>query len=338
MDQELNVIVMPDGSLELEWAKAAEGPVDKSTGMLQQEIYNRHHEDNSSWLLFLGFCNKGVSLSPALNFWREVAGAFAQRLTMTQDIEDLRHKVLVPIEEDDLRRYLEDMPMMTGAEYMNREVIESVWQGLNRTFSSAIERYQGSVEEFIRAYSPDVHLVGRVFFHLVENKDGELPFAFLATYSTRLDLHGKSRHLPLRHALQEYGKDSQKLLDLLVTVHRAAGQSPFIAEILESGELFHPLALNAKDAFIFLKEIPVYEASGILCRIPNWWKSGAPAAMLDIRMGDSQPSYLGIKAILDISPRLLLGDVEITEEEARQLIEESEGLAFIKNRWVAADT
>jgi len=336
MDQELNAIVLPNGSLELEW-QSSEGPVDKSTGMLQQEIYDRRIEGESAWLLFLGFCDKEVILSPSLNFWREFATGFARRLTMTPDIEDLRHNVIIPSEEDVLQKHLEGIPMMTGSEYLSIEFLGSVWKGMNDAFSRSIERYPGTVEEYIRAYSPDVHLVGRVFFHLVENKESEVPFAFLATYSTRLDLHGKSRHLPLRHALQEYGKDSQRLLDLLVTVHRAAGQSPFVAEILESGELFHPLALTAKEAFAFLKEIPVYESSGILCRIPNWWKAGATGARLNIRLGDSQPSYLGMKAILDITPRLLLGDVEITEAEARQLIEESEGLAFIKNRWVAVD-
>jgi len=191
MDQELNVIVLPNGSLELEW-QSAEGHIDKSTGMLQQEIFNRRIDGESSWLLFLGFCDKGVALSPSLNFWREFAAGFAHRLTMTPDIEDLRHNVIISSEEDVLRKLLECLPMMTGSEYLSIEFLGSVWKGMNDAFSRAIERYPGTVEDFIRTYSPDVHLVGRVFFHLVENKDGEVPFAFLATYSPRLDLHGKS--------------------------------------------------------------------------------------------------------------------------------------------------
>ena len=35
--------------------------------------------------------------------------------------------------------------------------------------------------------------------------------------------------------------------------------------------------------------------------------------------------------------RLFLGDTRISEEEARRLLAESDGLAFIKNRWVAVD-
>ena len=127
--------------------------------------------------------------------------------------------------------------------------------------------------------------MGRVFFHLVESKKDDYPFAFLATYSTGLTKQGKSQHLPLKHALNEYGQDSGKLLDLLATVQRAAKESALIAGLLESGELFHPLAWSAKEAYTFLKEIPLYEQSGILCRIPNWWKGG--------RIGSAHTGYDG---------------------------------------------
>ena len=42
-------------------------------------------------------------------------------------------------------------------------------------------------------------------------------------------------------------------------------------------------------------------------------------------------------ALLDFRPELLLGDMVIPEEEARELLLKSEGLAWIKNRWVAVD-
>ena len=66
--------------------------------------------------------------------------------------------------------------------------------------------------------------MGRVFFHLVENKDEDHPFAFLVTYSTRLNQQGKSKHLPLKYALKEHESDRDKLLELLATVHLAAGK------------------------------------------------------------------------------------------------------------------
>jgi non-specific serine/threonine protein kinase len=245
--------------------------------------------------------------------------------------------VKVLIEADELRMHLDQAPLMMGSEYISVELLETVWTRLNNAFSLLIKSYDGTVGDFIRTYSPNVHLVGRVFFHLVENKSDDYPFAFIATYSTRLNKKGKSKHLPLKHALKEYEENSEKLLELLTTVHLAGKQSPLVSELLETGELFHPLAWTSGEAFSFLKEIPIYEKSGILCRIPNWWKGSTSSVRLDFRIGDSRPSLVGMDAILNFNARLFLGDTEISEKEARQLLNESEGLAFIKNKWVAVD-
>lgn len=54
--------------------------------------------------------------------------------------------------------------------------------------------------------------------HLAENrKDEEFPFAFLASYTTRLSAQGKVQHRPLGEALREYADaaDKERLLALL---------------------------------------------------------------------------------------------------------------------------
>ncbi len=336
MYQELNAIVMPNSSIQMEWIDAGE-QISKSQHLLQQEIYRRFASDPETVFLFLGFCDRTTPLSPSLNYWREFTGLFTKKLRLTQDLEVIRHRVKITIEEHELDRMLENAPLMTGSEYLNSELLEDIWLRLNTGFQREIKVYGGTVEDFIKTYSPDVHLVGRVFFHLVESKKEDYPFAFLATYSTGLNKKGISKHLPLKYALEEFGKDSERLLELLSTVNIAAKESHLIAGLLETGELFHPLAWSAKEAFTFLKEIPVYEKSGILCRIPNWWKGAASSLNLHINVGDTQPSYLGMDALLSFDARLLLGDTPISEEEARRLIKSSEGLAFIKNRWVAVD-
>jgi hypothetical protein len=103
-------------------------------------------------------------------------------------------------------------------------------------------------------------------------KKSDDPFAFLATYSSGLNQKGQPKHMPLKSTLEEYERDQKKMLELLTTVYTTAKQSQMITEIIDSGEIFHPLAWSAQEAFTFFKEVPVYVDAGILCRIPNWWK------------------------------------------------------------------
>ncbi len=334
--QELNIAVLPNGTLHLEWMDTRDVSANSSQ-LLQNEIFKQYSDKSDRWLLFLGFSDPQILLPRSLDFWRRFSGSFVKKLCRTPDLEALRHRVKISITEDELASFMTQAPMMTGAEYLKMERLEALWTGLNKTFSFAIQSYEGSVEDFIRAYSPNAHLVGRVFFHLVENRDQEYPFAFMATYTTGLNKQGKSKHLPLKHALQESGDDDEKLLELLATVHLTEKKSPLIKELLETGELFHPLAWTSREAFAFLKEIPIYEESGILCRIPNWWKGNRSGVRLNFSLGGRGPSIVGVDAILSFNARLFLGDTQISEAEARRLLAESEGLAFIKNRWVAVD-
>ncbi|MHB8843576.1 MAG: DEAD/DEAH box helicase [Nitrospirota bacterium] len=336
MNRELHAVVLPHGAVRLEWAESEE-KVTKDQDLLQQEILRRYTNSPDSAFLFLAFCNRSVPLSPSLDYWRTVCGVFANKLTHTPDLEILRHKVIVKLGDDELNHALASAPLMTGAEYLTRSVLETLWQRLHDEFSQEIQRAKSTVEEFVRAYSPDVHLIGRVFFHLVESKKDDYPFAFLATYSPGLSKQGKSQHLPLKHALQEYGSDGKKMLDLLVTVHRAARESAVVAQLIETGELFHPLAWTSGEAYTFLREIPLYEQSGILCRIPDWWKRGASSLQVNVSLGSRQPSMVGMDALLDFDIGLSLEGEKISFEEAQRIIDASEGLALIKNRWVVVD-
>lgn len=336
LNKELLSVILPHGSIRLEWAETGE-KIGKDQELLQREIFKRYESNPDGAFLFLGFCTKAVSLSPSLDYWRTVCGKFAEKITHTPDLEILRHKVVVELGEKESNHALATAPLMTGAEYLTGAVLDGLWQRLHSEFRQEIQQAKTSVEEFIRTYSPDVHLVGRVFFHLVESKKDDYPFAFLATYSPGLNKQGKTQHLPLKHALQEYGKDGKKLLDLLVTVHRAARESALVTGLIETGELFHPLAWTAKEAYTFLREIPLYEQSGILCRMPDWWKRSASSLQVNVSLGGREPSVVGMDALLDFDIGLNLEGEKISFEEVRRIIDASEGLALIKNRWIVVD-
>ncbi len=336
MNQELNAIVMPSGVLMLEWTDTSE-PVQDRSRLLQETLFSRYRTPGKDWLVTLAFGDSSIPLSSSMAFFRNFASEFAKKLTRTPDLESVREKVQVELDEELLERYLDAVPPMTGAEYLTRKVLARIWARLGDGFRQAISDFDGTVEEFVEKRGAGFHVAGKVFFHLVENKSQQAPFAFLSTYATRIGKKGKAKHLPLKHALEEYGAESGKLLELLASVQRAAKQSNLIRDLLDSGELFHPLAMTSKEAFTFLKEVPLYENAGIMCGIPNWWKGGASGASLKISMGGAAPSVMGMKALLAFDAELFLGDAPISPEEARKLLEGSEGLAFIKGKWVAAD-
>jgi superfamily II DNA or RNA helicase len=335
LNRELQAAVMPDGAPVLEWTDAS-ARMPEATRRFQEKIYDRYETgSDGDWLLLLAFSGGAPRLHPSLEFFRDVAVRFGRKATRTPDLEEIRENVEVRFPAEERREVLDRVPDMAGAEYIGDALLLDIWGRLHRAFAEAVRDCDGTVEAFIQGFSPDLHLAGRVYFHLVENPRGDRPFAFLATYSTRLDSEGKSRHIPLKHALQEY--DEEELLELLSTVYRAADGSRLVADLVESGELFHPLSWNPGEAHQFLREIPIYETAGILCRIPDWWRGGAASVRLDITLGDAAPSHVGMNALVQFDPRLYIGDEPITEAEARDLLSSSEGLALIKNRWVAVD-
>lgn len=334
---ELVAVLMPDCSIQLEWSSSAAEGLNQHSLSLQNEIYARYADEPEGGLFFLGFSSKSIPLSPSLSFWRKFSGLFIHKLKLTPDLEELRSRVVVSLADEELNQLLQTAPPMPGGEYLTTETFSVLWEVLHKIFYRKIDAFDGPVRDFFKEYSPDVHLAGRIYFHLVENKNHESPFAFLATYSTRLNEEGESRHLPLKYALEEYKDDNGKLLKLLVTVDDAAQKSELVSSLRDSGELFYPLAWSSREAFAFLQEIPIYEESGILCRIPNWWKKKTAGITMHVSIGEKTPSMVGMEALLDFSPRLMIGDTEISEEEARRLLNESEGLAFLKNKWVAVD-
>lgn len=101
-------------------------------------------------------------------------------------------------------------------------------------------------------------MVGKVYFHLAENKnDLENPFAFLATYSTKLSDKSKQKHLPLKKAIEEFSQQKSKIniLNILEPIQNATKESLFLNDLLESGEIFHSQMWVPKEALLFLKDV-----------------------------------------------------------------------------------
>ncbi len=337
MDKQLHAHVLSNGHLSFEFEETND-KLKTQQKRFEKIIHDFFQSDPVSALFYLGTCDQCSPLSPMLDFWRHFSHEYIEVLRLHPDVERLRHELLIPVEAVVLNNLTRQTPFIQGAEYLTMKLLEDYWEKLHVFFQTEIKSYSGKVEDFFHQYAPELHLAGRIYFHLVENKDDEdYPFAFLATYAHVINEMGESQHKPLQYALTEYDDDQKKMLELLSTVSNAARESTLIAGLLESGELFHPLMWTSGDAFIFLNEVTTYEAAGILCRIPDWWKKKRSSPRLSISVGDKKPSLVGMESLVDFKARLVLGESPLSLAEAKQLLSQTEGLAYIKGKWVTLD-
>src|SRR5256884_7726548 len=149
-------------------------------------------------------------------------------------------------------------PPITGAEYLSAAVLSDLWQELDRAFWAELTEAKCSIEEFLKRRNPAWNLVGRVHFNLAENrKDEAAPFAFLATYTTRLSAHAKAQHVPLGQALREYAgaENRDRLLSLLLPVQRSAESCSWLKAMVDTGEIFHPLRWVPTQAMQLLRDV-----------------------------------------------------------------------------------
>ena len=228
---------------------------------------------------------------------------------------------------------------MRGGEFLTSDLLEKLW----REFGALVirESAMAGLSEWLKSKNPLWHTVGRVTFHLAENKrDPNRPFAFLATYTHRLSDQGKPQHLPLARALQEYAgsKNKAALTSLLAPVQRAAEKSDLARGLVESRRIFQPMAWTPQEAHRFLRDIPLYEESGLLVRVPDWWKGGRPARpQVNVRIGEKPGSLLGLESLMDFSVEIALEGERLTAAECRQLMAAKEGLVLLKGKWVEID-
>lgn len=293
--------------------------------------------DKFAALYHLGFTQPADWFNPELVFLHHIAALLIRKLSRQSDLELSRETVQVDLTKEELDQIKREVPFAVGMEYIVDDWIVRLWNALFRVFQAEIRNYDGTVSGYLVEHNANLTAVGRVFFHLVENKEEEYPFAFMATYSTKPNKSKRAIHTPLKNALEEFAAEEKKLLSLISTVIKAAGKSDLISGLLESGELFSPLKLTAGEAYTILKELPLYEESGILCRVPDWWKTTSNSIQLTVTVGEKEPSKLGLDAILDFNPEIKIDGESITEQELLEFLNLAEGLVRYKGKWVEID-
>ena len=305
-------------------------------------------EPSAGGLLLLAGPSVRETLPADFLFWREWARRFFQ-VVCQLDEERLAefakskthdgHKSMLPPPDDlALAVLIAEAPPMRGLEYLTPDVLKSLWSELAEFVRARGTKTDGGLAAFLREVNPFQHLLGRVTFHLAENKRDEArPFAFLATYSHRMSAKASVQHLPLAQALKQYAgeRDQTKLAELLAPVRAAADSSAVVKEWLTSRALFQPQALTIAQAYRFLRDVPVMEQSGLVVRVPNWWQSRKPPRpTVQVKIGDDRATGIGALGLPDFSVDLALDGETLTEKERKQLLAATDGLLLLRGKWV----
>jgi len=332
--------ISPHGRLFVEESDSeTAAPVDAGSA---RRIVAAFAESTSHGLLHLATVELQAQLPPGLAFARDFAREYLTRVCHTPGPEDPgAAPPLPPPSEQELAAVSLQAPPMRGLEYLNADVLARWWADLDALVRAESAAIPGGVAAFLRDRNPLWRLVGRVTFHLAENKrDPDYPFAFMAVYATRLSAQGRVQHLPLGRALQEYAgaRNREKLLSLLTPIQRAAERSALARELVESGEVYHPLAWTARDAYRFLKEVPLFEESGLIVRVPDWWKAARPPRpVVSVKVGGRAKSVVGADALLEFSVGAALDGEPLDDAALRSLLASEGGLVNLKGKWVEVD-
>jgi non-specific serine/threonine protein kinase len=268
--------VTPRGRIDVRSGAASldGGPV--LSTKIARRIIEAFDAGRGQGVLHLGAAELSTDLPPSLSFWRDVGRAFLSRVCGALDPTDPRSLVIPDPDADELSALVQAAPPMQGAELLSAALLAGLWSDLGAALSVATKGRGDGVQGYLEQHGSVWNVVGRVCFHLAENKrDPERPFAFIATYVHRVSRQARPQHLPLGRALKDYAGagNRQKLLALLAPLSRAAEQSAFIRELVDSGDVYHPLSWTPGEAHRFLCEIPLYEQSGLVVRMPDWWSA-----------------------------------------------------------------
>ncbi|MEE8536204.1 MAG: SNF2 helicase-associated domain-containing protein, partial [Kiloniellales bacterium] len=330
----LGLRLTPQGRLVLEQAGDSPDPEDAVAGRLVEAFA----QGSGHGLMRLGAGEMGQALPPVLVWWRDFAARYVAGLCLRPSDTAV---AVPPPDGGELATLVLTAPMMPGAEYLSQDVLEALWDEVGTVFAASLAASGMDLQAFLTSLNPAWNLVGRVHFNLAENRrDPDLPFAFLATYTTGLSARATAQHVPLGQALREYAgaANRDKLLSLLVPVQRAAKTCGWLKAMVDAGEIFHPLRWAVAEAARFLASVPELESAGVVVRMPATWRANRPARpRVTATVGATPPSAMGLDGLLDFQVDVTLEGEKLTADEIAALLAGTEALVLLRGQWVEVD-
>ena len=339
----LGLRLTPQGYLLLEQANDA-SDLDKTAAMRLADAFAR---GTGPGLVQLGAGEVGQALSPVFAWWRGFAARYVTMVCLHAPAAggDAARPPALPDTPAptaaELAAVVLTAPMMPGAEYLTPDVLQALWAEMQDAMSRALAAAKTDLQSFLKRLNPAWNLIGRVHFNLAENRsDPDLPFAFMATYTTQLSAQAKAQHLPLGQALRDYAgaANRAKLLTLLVPIQRAAEVCPWLKVMVDTGDVFHPLRWSIQDASLFLASVPELETAGVIVRMPASWPSNRPVRpRMTATVGARAPSAFGLDGLLDFHAEMTVDGEHLTGEEISLLLAGTGALVLLRGRWVEVD-
>jgi superfamily II DNA or RNA helicase len=294
-------------------------------------------------LLQLGAGEVGQFLPPAFVWWRAFAARYVAAVCLHAPASE-SGAALPEVPAPDAGECASQVltaPMMPGAEYLTPDTLQALWGETAAACAAALAAARTGLQSFLKHLNPAWNLVGRVHFNLAENRrDADAPFAFMATYTTRLSAQAKAQHVPLGQALREYAgaANRERLLSLLLPMQRAAEKCAWLKSMVDAGEVFHPLRWTPQDASRFLASVPELESAGVVVRMPASWRASRPVRpQVTGIVGAHKPSALGLDALLDFRMSVTLNGEALSEQEIISLLAGTDSLVLLRGQWVEVD-
>ncbi len=347
-------VVSPMGQINLVASDPRDGSFEASH-VIAPSVFKKLHKafsnSSSQGLTILSSTTCDPPLPASIQFWRRFAAHYFQALCRqpapsNADPNNSDWNSPQPPNHSTLQEWIDQAPPMRGLEYVSADMLRAIWNDLDEHTCQSVQSGKKGLAGYLHALRPNWNLLGRVTFHLAENKKNpERPFAFLATFSRTKTTRSSNRstaieHVPLSEALRESveAKDAQQLDTLLEPVSRAAGACPLIEQLLESRTLFTPQAWGIRQAFEFLSSVPVIEEAGVIVRVPNWWNaSKPPRPQVQVKVGSKKQPTLGAGAGLDLKVGVAIDGDPLTKKEIANLMAAREGMALLRGKWVQVD-
>ena len=273
---------------------------------------------------------------PSVRYWQQLVERYLTGLCHVP--EDAESFEVEPLTSADCAHWILTAPPMQGGEYLSEGTLQRIWERLDGWVRETVTS-TGGLAAFLQRRAPKWHQVGRVCFHLAENRNDEArPFAFMATYASGFGAAGRLKHLPLRKALEQYAgaKNRVALVKLLSPVQQAAEACDWVKGLVDSGDIYRPMAWTAARAYRLLRSAAELEESGLSVRLPNWWRR-RPRPQVSVTIGAGAPSTLGAGAMLDFNVSVALGDTSLSPEELDSLLGGEDGLVLLKGQWAEVD-